>query len=264
MSDRNLGNSDLPVWKKLLYASMFVCLVMVGFLLVFSLRNKPEENYSSPLGDVTPQILVGDTIYYWAEMSYKKENEGVPGKRISTVGDSTYLPEGFTEYGTFASTIQESPQEELQIQADFPASGTVYRNPDAPEVVYILMTTDWFQDSYVRFASRDLFDGDRIAWNGTQYCAPFRKGIDTPLEALPEGAVSIGTLHFIGQDYIPQKDLETNCISDDIGMSLEGREVFADPKDSDYIYVYKSHLGSSGGYWKCPVWRESYLLKNIK
>ena len=39
MSGRNLGNPEAPAWKKLLYASVFVCLVMAGFLLVFSFRS---------------------------------------------------------------------------------------------------------------------------------------------------------------------------------------------------------------------------------
>lgn len=264
MSDRNLGNPEMPVWKKLLYASLFVCLVMAGFLLVFSIRNKSQENYESPLGDVTPQVLVGDTIYYWVGLYQEHAGANTPDKQASVISDgSTYLPEGFTAYGTLTA-VTAAPVKELEFQAEFSASGTVYRNPDVPEVVYIRMTTDWFQDSYIRFASRNIFDGDRIAWNGQQYCAPFRKGTDTPLEALPEGVVSIGTLHFIGQDYMPEKDLETNCISDDIGMSLEGREVFADPEDSDYIYVCKSRSDSSGGYYQCPVWKESYLLKNVK
>ena len=39
MSDRNLGTPDIPTWKKLLYASLFVCLTMAGFLLAFTLRS---------------------------------------------------------------------------------------------------------------------------------------------------------------------------------------------------------------------------------
>lgn len=264
MSDRLVSDERHPMWKKILYAAAFICLMLAGFLMVFSLRNKPDPS-GSPLGDVTPQILVDDTVYYWHGMSLEHTGGDIPGRRASASSDgSTYLPAGFTEYGSFLATIDTPPTENLQMQADFSAFGTVYRNPDVPEVVYIRMTTDWFQDSYIRFASRNIFDGDRIAWNGQQYCAPFRKGTDTPLEALPEGVVSIGTLHFIGQDYMPEKDLETNCISDDIGMSLEGREVFADPEDSDYIYVCKSRSDSSGGYYQCPVWKESYLLKNVK
>ena len=259
MSDRLSEYEKHPIWKKFLYAAAFVCLMLAGFLMVFSMRNKPDPN-RSPLGNITPQILVGDTVYYWSGTVQELTGTQTNTNRISP-------PEGFHEYGGFLATVDTPPTEDLQMQAEFSAFGTVYRNPDAPEVIYILMTTDWFNDTYVRFASRDIFDGDRIAWNGQQYCVPFRKGIDTPLEALPETAVSIGALHFIGLDYIPQKDLETNCIGDDHGHSLEGREAFYDTNNPDVIYIYAmdySSDGSKGVYWECPIWEESYLLKNVK
>ena len=263
MIDDGLDNSKHPKWKTFLYYAAFFCLMLAGFLMVFSLRNRSDSD-SSPLGDITPQLLVGDKVYYWAGMSQQHTGADTPGKRVSVPSDgSTYLPEGFKEYGSFLATVDTPPTEELQLQADFSAFGTVYRNPDAPEVVYILITTDWFESRYVRFASREIFDGDRIAWGGTQYCAMFRKGTDAPLEKLPKGAVSIGTLHYIGRDYMPEKDLETNCISDDYAMSLEGREVFADPNEPDYIYVYSTHLNSGGGYYKCPVWKESHALQHV-
>jgi len=264
MSDRLVEYERHPTWKKILYAAAFICLMLAGFLMVFSVRNKPEPS-ASPLGDVTPQILVDDTVYYWAGMSLEHTGGNIPGRRVSVPSDgSTYLPDGFTEYGSFLATIDMPPTENLQMQADFPAFGTVYRNPDAPEVIYALLTTDWFESSYVRFASRQIFDGDRIAWNGKQYHAGFRNGSGELIEVLPENAVSIGTLHFIGQDYMPQNDLETNCICDDIAMSLEGREVFADPNDPDHIYVCSSHLSSGGQYMKCPTWERSYLLQYVK
>ena len=235
------------------------CLMLAGFLTVFSMRNKPDSN-GSALGTITPQILIGDTVYYWAGTIQEQT-----GTQTDANGNS--LPEGFHEYGGFLATVDTPPTEDLQMQAEFSAFGTVYRNPDTPEVIYILMTTDWFKDTYVRFASRNIFDGDRIAWKGTQYCVPFRKGIGTPLETLPENAVSIGTLHYIGQDDMPQNDLETNGTGDNHAHSLEGREVFSVPGDSDVIYVYATEYdsdGSYGVYWECPVWEESFLLKNVK
>ena len=265
MDDRALEMERHPKWKKFLYGAAFICLMLAGFLAVFRLRSDPPETAQNPLGDVVPQILIEDTLYYWSEISREYTGADTPGTRVSASAESgSSLPEGFSEYGAFLATVAETPAAQLQMQADFAAFGTVYRNPQTPEVVYIRMTTDWFENQYVRFASRRIFDGDRIAWKGNQYCAPFRKGTDAPLEALPEGAVSVGVLDFIGQDHLPQEDLQTNCISDDIGMSLEGREVFADPNDPEHIYVYSSHLSSGGGYYKCPVWTESYALQYVE
>ena len=262
MLDGVLDNSKHPKWKTFLYYAMFICLMLAGFLMVFSLRNKaaeaPNASEDGTLGDVTPQILVGDTIYYWAGMSLEYSGAGTPGAQVNSPGDgSTILPEGFTEYGAFLTTIDTPPTEELQLQADFSAFGTVYRNSEVPEVIYILMTTDWFRDSYVRFASTKILDGERIFWNGNHYRAGFTDGTATMLDALPKDAVSIGNLHYIGLDRIPEKDLETNCLCDNHACSLEGREVFADPDEPKYLYVYADRYwagGSSSVYWKCPLW----------
>ena len=262
MDDRALENAKHPKWKMFLYYATFICLMLAGFLMVFSLRNKsadaPKTYDGGALGDVLPMIRVQDTIYYWAGISQKHTGAETPGAQVSAPADGTsYLPEGFTECGSFSSTIRSLPKEPLQMQADFPASGTVYGNPDTPEVVYILMTTDWFQNQYIRFVSEALYKGSRIVWNGNHYRTNFTDGTNTWLETLPDQAVSVGTLHYIGQDRIPQDDLETNCLCDNHAYSLEGREVFADSMDSKYLYVYADHYwsgGSYGVYWKLSLW----------
>ena len=262
MSDGSLEMEQHPKWKKFLYGAAFICLMLAGFLTVFSLRNRsadtPDALEGWILGAFTPQILVDNTPYYWTGMAQKHTGADTPGAQVSSPGDgSTYLPEGHTEYGAFLATVDAPPTEDLQLQADFSAFGTVYRNPETHEVIYILMTTDWFQNQYVRFTSREIYDGARIAWNGQHYRTVFTDGLSTPLEALPEGAVSVGTLHFIGEDRIPQQDLETNCLCDNYAYSLEGREVFAIPGQTDAIFVHSRSYwsgGSSDVYWKCPVW----------
>ena len=257
-----LDNPRHPKWKSFLYYAAFICLMLAAFLTVYSIRNKtaeaPTASQSGVLGDVTPQILVGDTVYYWTGMAQKRTGADTQGMQVSSPGDgSTYLPEGYTDYGAFLKTVDSPPVEELQLQADFSAFGTVYRNPETPEVIYILMTTDWFDSQYVRFTSAEIYNGSRIAWNGRHYRTVFTDGLTTPLEELPEGAVSVGALHFIGEDRIPQKNLETNCLCDNYAYSLEGREAFAIPGESDRIYVYSTKFwsgGSQGVYWECPLW----------
>lgn len=272
MSDLLQGAPRHPKWKQFLYCAAFVCLMLAGFLTVFSMRSKkadaPDASAEDVLGTVTPQILVDGTVYYWSGMSQQKQGADTAGMQVISQADGkTYLPEGFTEYGAFLTSVGTPPTEDLQMQADFPAFGTVYRNPEAPEVIYILITTDWFESEYVRFASREIFDGGRIAWGGKQYRAAFQLEVQSFLEELPKGAVAVGTLQYIGQDYMPQNDLETNIPCDNYAYSLEGREVFADPKDPDHIYVYATHYwsgGSYGVYWKCPLWESSYLPQSVK
>lgn len=262
MSDHFIEYENHPKWKKFLYGADFLCLMIAGFLMVFSLRSKsantPNTAENGVMGSVTPVIMVDNTVYYWTGMSLAHTGSEVPGAQVSAPGNgSTYLPDGYTEYGSFLATVDTSPVEDLQMQADFSAFGTVYRNPETPEVVYVLMTTDWFESKYVRFATTEIYPGSRIFWNGRHYVTTFTNGLSAPMEAFPEGAVSIGTLHFIGLDRIPQKDLETNCLCDNFSYSLEGREVFADPANPDCIYVYANWYNSSGSYgvyWECPLW----------
>jgi hypothetical protein len=77
------------------------------------------------------------------------------------------------------------------------------------------------------------------------------------LKELPEGAQVIGNLSFIGEDPMPQMDLETNCLSDGYGKPLDGREVLAVPGDNSVIYVYYHRYWAKGDYpaWlACPLW----------
>lgn len=260
--NNGLENSKHPKWKTFLFYAMTFCLMLAGFLMVYSMRTKsadtPDASGNSMLGDITPQILVEDTMYYWSGMSVKYTGTDTSGAQVTAPGDgSTYLPEGYTECGSFLATIDTQPTADLQMQADFSAFGTVYRNPETPEVIYIRMTTDWFKDGFVRFTSQEIYDGSRIAWNGQYYHTVFTDGDSSPLAQLPDGAVSVGTLHYIGQDRIPSEDLETNCLCDNYAYSLEGREVFEVPGDAECIYVHSTQYWSGGSgdvYWKCPVW----------
>ena len=43
MNDRLLENEKHPKWKKFLYATAFICLMMAGFLMVFSMRSKKAD-----------------------------------------------------------------------------------------------------------------------------------------------------------------------------------------------------------------------------
>ena len=166
-----LENAKHPKWKTFLFYAMAFCLMLAGFLMVYTMRTKsadtPDISGNGFLGEVTPQIQVDDTMYYWTGMSVKHSGADTPGAQVTAPGDgSTYLPEGYQEHGAFLATVDTLPAANLQMQADFSAFGTVYRNPETPEVIYIRMTTDWFKDGYVRFSSQEIYNGSRIAWNG--------------------------------------------------------------------------------------------------
>ncbi len=96
-------------------------------------------------GDMLPQLNVGGRLYYWDGMA-----RVVPGFA------ETALPDGYTEYGPFTAVPESEEPGESQLRAGFDATGTIYTSEETPETVYVLMTTGWFEDQYVRFVSSEL------------------------------------------------------------------------------------------------------------
>lgn len=204
-------------------------------------------------GDMLPELNVGGRLYYWDGIS-----------RLETGRAGTYLPDGYTEYGPFTAVPESQEPGESQLRAGFDAWGTVYTSEETPEAVYVLMTTGWFEDQYVRFTSDELTE-PRIIWNGRAYNVPFITGKVYPAtEELPEGCEQVGTLRFTGRDTVPQNDLETNCPSDFQGKTLDGRPVYRDPADPDRIYVYMKRAWREGWddvYIICPL-RQIQAVQN--
>lgn len=104
------------------------------------------------LVDMTPVLLVNGERFYWTESS-TPSSEAVEVLADGTYRYGTELPQGYTLLGEISSVSEDSPQNELQLQASFPASGTVYVNAAEPDSIYVNISTDWLTDSYVRFDS---------------------------------------------------------------------------------------------------------------
>lgn len=251
-------NARKPVWVKWGIMAACVCLVVAVTAALSNViaPNSEPLNGSEPAsaseppdgggvgcgtlpGGIRPELLADGTVFYWSGMSHV-----IPGR------PETYLPEGYAEYGRISSVTESEATEDCQMKAGFAASGTIYTSKITPEAVYVLMTTDWFEDAYVRFTSSEL-SVCRIIWNGEsyQFVPGYSEGIEV-LKELPEGCELVGRLHYIGDDAIPVNDLETN-------YPQEGREVFYDSEDPDYIYVHERHSWREGEYdtyLKCPLW----------
>lgn len=226
----------------------------------------PDENYPAPgcdtlPGRITPVLRVGDTLYEWTGMAVPLFLD--PSGSYSSMGDgATYLPEGFHEYGTISGMTVDKPTEELQLQAGFEASGTVFVSEEHPAVVYVLIYTDWFAEgAYIRFVSDALGGNELISWQGRMYRFSYYNNASPVLEALPEGCELIGNLHYVGDDSIPAGDLETNRRGDNHARPLEGRKVYAVPGDDSVLYVYEPlYRQEDGGsawhsFWRvCRLW----------
>ena len=210
--------------------------------------------YTLP-GGFAPVLRVGNTLYEWSRMSVRLFLD--PGGSFNSIADgSTYLPEGFQPCGEISGITLDAPTENLQLQAGFEAGGTVFASEEHPAVVYVLMTTDWFENSYVRFVSDALGGNELLSWHGQMYRLSIDFDACKPLEELPEGCEIIGNLHYVGADSIPAGDLETNNRSDVYAKPFEGREVYAIPGDDSTLYVYEHHYWAKGDY---PTWRECRL-----
>ncbi|MBQ8831396.1 MAG: hypothetical protein IJ017_07330 [Oscillospiraceae bacterium] len=247
-------------------------ILLTVLVLVFSLAacgNKAADTGSTEEGAYTdggtmpggfaPVIMVNGKLYTWTRLAVNRDFlDYGNGTEVFYSGDgNTFLPEGYIEAGKISEITAETPTEDMQLMAGFEASGTVYTSEITPEVVYVLMTTDWFDSKYVRFASDDLCGGECIFYNGNLYRISIGTGISPTVEELPEECVVIGTLKYIGDDAVPAADLETNCVSDTYGKYIDGREVYADPNDNSVIYVYEHQYWAQGdypAYLACNLW----------
>ena len=239
------ASAKKPVWRR--WGALAACLCLIALAGAGVWRwlghltpsaNSPDPGCDMLPGRITPVLRVGDTLYEWAGLSR--------------------LPEGFYEYGTISSVTEEEPTEDLQLQAGFEASGTVFVSEEYPAVVYVLMHTDWFAEegSYIRFASDALGNNELISWQGRAYHFSYYYSDSPVLEVLPEGCEPIGHLHYVGADSIPAGDLETNRRGDDYGKPLEGRKAYAAPGDDSVLYVYEpQYWQEDGGSAWHPFWR---------
>ena len=203
--------------------------------------------------NIRPVILVNGTRYYWMDRSYRLDGATVPNGSVRAWIGMNYFPkkQNYTEYGSIKKVSKEEPVEDCQMKAAFSASGIIYTSELTPEAVYVwLVDDDTGKGQYIRFISEKLDNGQCIKWDGRYYY--IRPDECEILPQVPEGCTSIGTLHYVGIDMMPEQNLETNCPNDTRGYAFEGREAFFDADEPDYLYVYKTPDGE--GVYKCPVW----------
>lgn len=206
------------------------------------------------LGEFRPEMKIDGKIFYWDGLSYKFSGPDFISDKVVTIANGeTYLPDNYSEYSNIASVTSSDVIGDCQFKASFDAIGVIYTSETTTEAIYILMSTDWFENKYVRFISSELMDCC-ICLNGNHYKIDI--GNNQIEKELPDSYQSVGVLHFIGIDDIPSNNLETNCIRDTYSYSMEGREVFIDPENIEYLYVYEKQYWAQGeydGYLKCPI-----------
>ena len=85
---------------------------------------------------VYPTVMVNGALYEWHK-----------GDAIRFSG----LPDGCEEYGEVSHTDADTPRSDGEFASLFQVSGTIYTLPGREDVVYLLLTTDWMEDTVVQF-----------------------------------------------------------------------------------------------------------------
>lgn len=217
-----------------------LCLIIIGVSILQNIGSNNNGEIFAPEGslhfpeDIHPEIMIDGKIYYW-----DKVNPLPVGK-------------GYTEYGEISKATKTTPDEECEIMiGSKKANGIIYTSKETSNAVYIYMSVDWFENKYVRFVSAELKAGYTVYLGGSHY----KISNDSFVRELPESCEYLGKLKYIGEDYLPQNNLETNCSSDSYNRKLDGRAVYFDTADPDHIYVYTKKYTISGeydAYIKCP------------
>ena len=132
--------------KKILTAIILIC-----FLSLFGCANTQDEDAFAPTlpgaDEIYPTILVDGDCYQW------RRGRAVMNEDV--VNHANYDPEIFLKdmvsYGEIIKESGDHPEHDCGLVCVFDASGTIYLDPNDENVVYLWLTTDWFEDGVIAF-----------------------------------------------------------------------------------------------------------------
>ena len=130
---------------------VLTAIILMGLLSLFGCANTQDEDTFGPTlpgaDEIYPTILVDGEFYQW-RMGRAVMNEDV-------VNHADYDPEIFLKdmvlYGEIIKESGDHPEHDRGLVCVFDASGTVYLDPYDENVVYLWLTTDWFEDGVIAF-----------------------------------------------------------------------------------------------------------------
>ncbi|MBR7089854.1 MAG: hypothetical protein IKI46_05110, partial [Lachnospiraceae bacterium] len=132
--------------KKIFTAILLMCL-----LSLLGCANAQDEIGFCPTlpgaDEIYPTILVDGDCYQW------RRGRAVMNEDV--VNHANYDPEIFLKdmvlYGEIIKESGDHPEHDRGLVCVFDASGTVYLDPYDENVVYLWLTTDWFEDGVIAF-----------------------------------------------------------------------------------------------------------------
>lgn len=191
---------------------VFLLIVILCTLLAGCAQEQTEETGDPTLlgaDEIYPAVMVEDHIYEW--------------RRGSAIMDQ--LPSDAERYGDVAHVEGSSPTANGEFVSVFTASGEIYTLPDEQDSVYLCLTTDWMEDTFVVFdlqeksdaltdvstpSSADFSSGDypaAIMVDGTVF---YYTNTDFSLEQIEENSIIGYTESYT--DHMPSKNGETNFL----------------------------------------------------
>ena len=132
-----------------------LCSIIIILILFASCRNlnnqellyRDGEGCGLPGADeIYPMLYFNSHKFYWKELT---ANSLYPGK---------YLPQE-KEYIILGDIIfigDNEPTEDLQFTAKFSASGIAYFYDEEPDLIYVYLMTDWFEEEYYVIFDRNF------------------------------------------------------------------------------------------------------------
>lgn len=127
-----------PVWLK--WGAMVACLCLVVGLTIPTILNTVNPNEGSAgtlMGDteIYPTIMVDGQLYEWRK-----------GAAICNE-----LPNDSVYYGELTHVEGETPRNDCEFVSVFSVSGQIYTISENDKCVYLCLTTDWLNETFVVF-----------------------------------------------------------------------------------------------------------------
>lgn len=198
-------------------------------------------------GDImgVQMLEINGKTYLWTAMERERTDDAWEAGRGRFAQGEEWIPEGFFRYAGLDEVPMVNSNDSPGPWSDLRYEGTVYTSDDCPDVIYVLITVTqdgevmWDIDRYVaRYTTEAIGRNLILCHNGNRY--RLNQDADSEMERLPEGAVEIGTIRYVGRDHVPTGELETNREEDTCYESypLEGKSVYSVPGDETVLYIF--------------------------
>ncbi len=185
---------------------------------------------------------ISQPLLYWQGTAYAWDRVGAPDQPI---GEPPETIDEWTELGPLAGSTAEETAEDLWLYADIGrVSGAVYADPEGhPGVLYVLMTTEWFEEEWVRFVADERLLTPAFFYGGQlYYLDPSQYPPRNAVMRLPAGYEPVGTLVYASDpDRLPSREFESS-----LNYSYAGSTLYAKPGYDGTLYVECLKVWSGG------------------